>query len=224
MPASNARVAAQLAEIADLLEIDGANTFRVRAYRDAARTVGSLPRSLTEMLAQGEDLDALPGIGADLAAKIATLAEGKNLPVLEALHAKMSRSIIALLALPGLGPKRVHRLHEALGIDSIDKLRTALAAGAVARLPGVGAAVAEKLSAALERDPGQKPRALLRAADAIAAPLLAALRAAPHVEQADVAGSCRRRRETIGDLDLLATTERPAAVIEAFAALPGIAR
>ncbi len=216
MPLANAAIAAALEEIADLLEIDQANPFRVRAYRAAARTVGAWPRNVAEMLAAGERLEALPGIGADLAQKIAALAQGESLPILEALRAKLPHGITTLLTLPGLGPKRVYRLHEALGIDSVEKLRAALAAGAVAKVPGVGRAVAAKLSAALKEGTGQKPRTPLATADEIVAPLLAALRKAPHVELAEVAGSCRRRRETVGDLDLVVAAEDPGPAMQRF--------
>ena len=216
MPLTNAGIAAELEEIADLLEVDQANPFRVRAYRSAARVVGALPRNVADMLAAGEQLDNLPGIGADLAEKIATLARGESLPMLEALRTKLPRGVTALLGLPGLGPKRVHRLHEALGIDSVEKLRAALAAGAVAKLPGFGAALATKLSATLAEGTGQKPRTLLASADEIVTLLLAALRKAPGVEQAEVAGSCRRRRETVGDLDLVVAAEDPGPVMQCF--------
>ncbi|MGH7117522.1 MAG: DNA polymerase/3'-5' exonuclease PolX [Acetobacteraceae bacterium] len=216
MALANAAIAAALEEIADLLEIDQANPFRVRAYREAARTVARLPRSVADMLAAGEELDTLPGIGADLAQKITAIANGESLPALEALHAKFPGDTAALLALPGLGPKRVQRLHAALGIDSTEKLRAALAAGAVAGVPGIGAAVAAKLAAALKEGSGQKPRVALATADAIASPLLAALGKAPHVECAASAGSLRRRRETVGDLDFVVAAEDPVPAMQRF--------
>lgn len=216
MALANAAIAAALAEIADLLEVDQANPFRVRAYREAARTIDRLPRPVADMLAAGEQLDTLPGIGADLAQKITALAKGEKLPTLEALHAKLPRGVTQLLALPGLGPKRVRRLHDALGIDSIEKLRAALAAGAVAQLPGIGASLATKLAAALKEGSGLKPRVLLATADAIAGPLLATLAKAPHVERAEIAGSLRRRRETVGDLDFVAAAEDPVPAMQRF--------
>ncbi|MDA8051288.1 MAG: DNA polymerase/3'-5' exonuclease PolX [Rhodospirillales bacterium] len=216
MPVANAEIAAALEEIADLLEIDQANPFRVRAYRQAARTVGGLARGVAEMLAAGERLDALPGIGADLAEKIATLARGERLPLLEGLSGKTPAGITALLGLPGLGPKRVHKLHEALGIDSVTKLSAALAAGDVARLPGFGTVTAAKLVEALKHGAGQKPRMKLAVADEVVAPLLAALRGATGVARAEVAGSSRRRRETVGDLDLVVSAEDPRPVMQRF--------
>jgi DNA polymerase (family 10) len=125
MPVVNAEIASQLDKVADLLDIEGANPFRVRAYRRAARLIGELPRNVTDMLARGEDLDELPGIGRDLADKIAVIARGEHLPMLDELEREVSPGITALLALPGLGPKRVHLLHEKLGIDTVDKLAVA---------------------------------------------------------------------------------------------------
>ena len=108
MPVVNAEIASQLDKVADLLDIEGANPFRVRAYRRAARVVGELPRNVADMLAEGEDLDALPGIGKDLADKIAVIARGEDLPLLDELEHEAPAGITALLALPGLGPK-AHR-------------------------------------------------------------------------------------------------------------------
>lgn len=101
MPVVNAEIASQLDKVADLLDIEGANPFRVRAYRRAARLVGELPRNVADMLAEGEDLDALPGIGKDLADKIATIARGEHLPMLDELEREAPAGITALLALPG---------------------------------------------------------------------------------------------------------------------------
>jgi DNA polymerase (family 10) len=190
MPMVNAEIASQLNRIADLLDIEGGNPFRVRAYRRAARLVGELPRNVADMLAAGEDLDALPGIGKDLADKIATIARGGHLPLLDDLAREMPLGITALLALPGLGPKRVHLLHETLGIDTIDMLATAARAGKLRDVPGIG--------------PG------------VEAPLLRHLRQADGVLQVEVAGSYRRRRETVGDLDIVVAAEPARPVVQRF--------
>ncbi len=116
MPVVNAEIASELDKIADLLDIEGANPFRVRAYRRAARLIGELPRNITDMLTEGEDLDELPGIGRDLADKIAVIARGEHLQMLDELEREAPAGITALLALPGLGPKRVHLLHENLAL------------------------------------------------------------------------------------------------------------
>src|SRR5512134_1532657 len=114
MPASNAEVAAVLSQVADLLEINGENPFRVRAYRTAARTVGDLPRSVAQMAAEGEDFTALPGIGADLAGKIRTIVDRGTLDTLEELRRSTPGDLARLLQVAGLGPKRVQALWKQL--------------------------------------------------------------------------------------------------------------
>src|SRR5271157_1440696 len=207
MPVVNAEIASQLDKIADLLEIEGANPFRVRAYRRAARIVGELPRNVADMLADGEDLDALPGIGKDLADKIATIARGAHLPLLDDLSREMPPGITALLALPGLGPKRVHLLHETLGIDTIDRLAAAAKAGKLRDVPGIGPGIEAKVLHAIAEGAGQAQRTKLATAEQIVAPLLRQLRQADGVLQAEVAGSFRRRCETVGDLDIVVAAQ-----------------
>ncbi len=216
MPVTNTEIAGELEKLADLLEIEGANTFRVRAYRQAARVVGSLGRNVAEMVAAGETLEGRPGIGADLAGKIATIARGEKLPLLAQLTAKNPPGITALLDLPGLGPKRVHALRDSLGIDSAEKLKTALEAGKLSSVPGFASGIIGKLKEVLAQGAGAKPRMKLAAADEIVEPLLAALRKTQAVAQAEVAGSCRRRRETVGDLDIVASAADPAPIMAAF--------
>jgi DNA polymerase (family 10) len=116
----NAEIAEILNRTAELLEIEGANPFRVRAYRNAARTVGGLPRGVTAMLTEGTDLSALPGIGKDLAHKIEEVAETGHLPLLDEIEQRLPPGLARLLGVPGLGPKRVRALHEVLGVDDLD--------------------------------------------------------------------------------------------------------
>ena len=220
----NAEVAAQLEKLADLLDIKGANPFRIRAYRRAARLVQDLPRSVAEMVAAGEDLDRLPGIGADLAGKIATIARGEDLPMLRGLEREMPAGVTALLALPGLGPKRVHALHEALGIDSVDGLAAAATAGKLREVPGFGPGTEAKLLQALAAGAGQTPRTRLASAEQVAAPLLAWLRETPGVRDAEIAGSFRRRRETVGDLDIVVATTEPEPVMDRFTGYEDVTR
>ncbi len=224
MPVVNAEVAAQLEKLADLLDIKGANPFRIRAYRRAARLVQDLPRSVAEMVAAGEDLDRLPGIGADLAGKIATIARGEDLPMLRGLEREMPAGVTALLALPGLGPKRVHALHEALGIDSVDGLAAAATAGKLREVPGFGPGTEAKLLQALAAGAGQTPRTRLASAEQVAAPLLAWLRETPGVRDAEIAGSFRRRRETVGDLDIVVATTEPEPVMDRFTGYEDVTR
>ena len=224
MPVVNAEIAAQLEKLADLLDIKGANPFRIRAYRRAARLVQELPRSVAEMVAAGEDLDRLPGIGADLAGKIAALARGEELPLLRGLEQEMPAGVVALLALPGLGPKRVQALHTALGIDSRAALAAAARAGRLRDVPGFGPGTEQKILRALEAGAGLAPRTLLASAEQVAAPLLAWLRATPGVTQAEIAGSFRRRRETVGDLDIVVATEAAGAAMDRFTGYGSVAR
>lgn len=216
MPVVNAEIASQLDKVADLLDIEGANQFRVRAYRRAARIVGELPRNVADMLAEGEDLDELPGIGKDLAGKIAIIARGEHLPLLDELEHEVPAGITALLALPGLGPKRVHMLHEKLGIDTIPKLAAAAEAGKLHDVPGIGRGIETKVLHAIAEGAGQPTRTLLATAEQVVQPLLKHLRQAEGVSQVEVAGSYRRRRETVGDLDIVAAAEPGQPVMRAF--------
>jgi DNA polymerase (family 10) len=223
MPVINAEIAGQLDKVADLLDIEGANPFRVRAYRRAARMVGELPRNVADMLAEGEDLDELPGIGKDLGDKIATIARGGHLPLLDELAREMPAGITALLTLPGLGPKRVHLLHETLGIDSIDQLAAAIKAGKLHDVPGFGPAIAATLLRAIAAGTGQAQRTRLATAEQIVAPLLRHLRQAKGVRQVEVAGSYRRRRETVGDLDVVVAAEPSRPVMQRFVGYEDVA-
>jgi DNA polymerase (family 10) len=216
MPVVNAEIASELDKVADLLDIEGANPFRVRAYRRAARLVGELPRGITDMLAAGENLDDLPGIGEDLAEKIATIAKGGHLPLLTDLERQVPAGITALLAIPGLGPKRVHQLHEALGIDTIDKLAAAIKAGKVHDVPGFGPGVEAKLLRAIEAGGGQTGRTMLASVEQQVELLLLHLRQAEGVKRVDAAGSFRRRRETVGDLDIVAAAAPSEPVMRRF--------
>jgi len=224
MPILNAEIAKQLEQVADLLDIEGANPFRVRAYRRAARLIGELPRNVADMVAAGESLDELPGIGKDLAEKIAILARGGELPILKELERQAPPGITALLALPGLGPKRVHALYEALGIDSVAKLAAALEAGKLRDVPGFGPEIEAKLRRALAEGAGQPQRTRLAVAEQTVTPLLAALRSAEGVVAAEVAGSFRRRRETVGDLDIVVAAESPEPVMQRFTSYEDVAQ
>jgi DNA polymerase (family 10) len=223
MPVVNAEIAGQLDKVADLLDIEGANPFRVRAYRRAARVIGELPRNVTEMLAHGEDLVELPGIGRDLADKIVVIARGEHLPMLDELEREVSPGITTLLALPGLGPKRVHTLHEKLGIDTIEKLSAAAKEGKLRGVPGLGAVIEGKVLKAIAEGAGTAPRMQLATAEQIVTPLLAHLRQAVGVLHAEVAGSFRRRRETVGDLDIVVAAEPSEPVIQRFAQYEDVA-
>ena len=217
----NADVAVLFDRLADLLEIQGANPFRVRAYRNAARTVGGLPRSVAAMVVEGADLSELPGIGKDLAGKIGEIVETGHLALLDETEKTVPRDLIELLALPGLGPKRVQRLHEELSIDTVGELRRAAETGKIAKLRGFSSEFERKILRDIGRRGAMERRTLLPAAEEIANELTAYLEGTPGVDRVIVAGSYRRRRDTVGDLDVLATSAPELPVMDRFLAFPG---
>lgn len=224
MPVTNPDAAAVFDEIADLLEVRGGNAFRVRAYRNAARTLRDLPHAVHEMLARGEDLDALPGIGKDLAAKIAEIVASGTCAQLESLRKEVPHGVVELLQLPGLGPKRVQVLLETLGIASLKQLRDAAEHGRVQTVRGFTAAGEKRILEAVLARMQTARRMPLALAVPVAEALLAALRAVAGVKDAVAAGSLRRRRDTVGDLDLLVTSTADSPVMARFVALPEVER
>lgn len=222
-PVHNADIASAFNEIADILEIEGANPFRIRAYRNAARVVAGLPSEVGAMMARGEDLSELPGIGRDLAQKIADLAATGTTPLLGRLREETPPVVTELLHLPGLGPRRVKLLHEKLGIATLPQLRQALRQGRLAGLPGFGERLTQRLLQAVEAQATASQRMKLATAAQYAEPLLAYLSGLPGVENAMVAGSYRRSRETVGDLDFVVAA-KPADIVERFTRYPEVSR
>ncbi len=218
MTIHNTEIAQRFQRLADLLEIEGANPFRVRAYRNAARTIEGLPHSVAAMVADGADLTELPGIGKDLAGKIREIVESGHLALLDQVSTHLPGQLAELAAIPGLGPKRVKALYDALGITSVKELEQAARAGNIRRLPGFGAKSEENLLAEIQRRTGRGPRIPLPAAERFAEPILEHIRQTTGVIKAILAGSYRRRRDTIGDLDILVSCRNPAAVIDRFVA------
>jgi DNA polymerase (family X) len=218
MTVHNADIADTFNRLADLLEIEDANPFRVRAYRRAASTVGDLPKSVAAMVAAGEDLTGLAGVGEDLADKIKEIAETGGLDALKEVEARTPSTLAALTAIPGLGPKRVHALHERLGVCSFEQLESACVEGKVRTLPRFSPELEAKLLAEARQRTKAQPRFRLATVEALADGLLIWLEGAPGLRQAVIAGSFRRRKETVGDLDILATADDPDAVIRRFLA------
>jgi DNA polymerase (family 10) len=216
----NARIAAVFEEIADLLEVQDGNPFRIRAYRNAARMVGQQGRDFAERAARGETLGKLFGIGPDLDAKIHEIARTGTCELLKELRQEVPRGTSSLLHIPGLGPKRVHQLGEQLGVHSPTDLVSALKSGRLREVHGFGPKTEERLRDALGTHRGKKQRVPLAIAQREVGPLLAWLKAEPAVREAVVAGSLRRQRESVGDIDLLAVSERGAAVTLRFVAYP----
>ncbi|KAF1040480.1 MAG: DNA polymerase/3'-5' exonuclease PolX [Burkholderia lata] len=225
MPIHNAGCAAVFAEIADMLEIQGANPFRVRAYRNAARTIADYGRDIPTMIANGDDLGKIPSIGPDLASKLREIAATGTCELQQTLRHALPGAIVELLDVPGLGAKRVKALHDALHVDSLEQLRAEAKSGHVRELPGFGAKTEAHLLEAIDDRLKREPqRFLLPDAARSLLPLLERLRAIAGVGKAVPAGSFRRRRETVGDLDILVTARDPVAVAEAFVGYGEVAR
>lgn len=222
MPVQNADVAELFNRLADLLEIEGANPFRIRAYRNAARTLDELPKSVRVLIAEGKDLAELPGIGKDLAQKIAEVVETGRLEALKEAERRTPRALVELVALPGLGPKRVRELYERLKIRSLEDLGRALRAGKLRKLPGFGAKTEEKILRALERHRGLEKRTRLAVAEPVAEALCAYLEGISGIEKTAIAGSYRRRRETVGDLDILVAAKPGAGVMDRVVAFEDV--
>jgi len=213
MPIHNEDIAQVFEKIADLLEIQGANTFRVRAYRNGARELRGLGQEAGQRLAAGADLTELPGIGTALAAKIAEVVQTGTCQALKKLEQELPADLTDLLRLPGLGPKRVHALHYDLDIHTPEQLYRAAQDGRLRDLPGFGPKTEAALRSALETHLASEPRFKLASAARYAEPLVAWLRQTPGVDRVVVAGSYRRGKETVGDLDILVTAAQPAAAI-----------
>jgi DNA polymerase (family 10) len=207
MPIHNADIAAIFNEIADLLEIEQANPFRIRAYRNAARALAELGRDVRSMVERSEDLTELPGIGDDLAAKISEIVTTGTCRALEKLHAELPPAIGDLLHVQGLGPKRVRTLWHDLDIQTLEQLARAARDGRIRVLPGFGEKTEENILQAVEAHLSKARRIKLATAAQYAEPLAAWLRGARGAHRVDIAGSYRRCRETVGDLDILVTLD-----------------
>ncbi|HVC98350.1 MAG TPA: DNA polymerase/3'-5' exonuclease PolX [Pirellulales bacterium] len=221
---TNAQIAAVFEEIADLLDFQGANPFRVRAYRNAARTVGDLHETIETILADpNRKLTEIDGIGDDLAAKIATLARTGDLPMRQELLAEVPESVLALLRVPGLGPKKAAALHKQLKINTLDELRAACLAHRVQELKGFGAKTEQTILAGMEIANTAQERLLWADADEYCQALLTHLRACRSLEQIAPAGSYRRGRDTVGDLDILVVSSDAGEVMDRLGAFAGVA-
>ena len=219
MPVHNADIARIFEEIADLLELRDENPFRVRAYRNAAQVVGMQGVDLKARLAAGRELPKLPGIGADLAGKIREIAATGSCALLEKLRAKFPPGITGLLGLPGLGPKRVRVLYRRLKIASIKDLRHAAREGRIRKLAGFGEISERKILQAAEERVGPR-RFELAVAARSAEPYRAYLESGG--DKAVIAGSYRRKRDTVGDLDFLVVSKAPRKAIERFVTYPEV--
>ncbi len=215
------RVAEILVEIGTLLELKGENPFKTRAYLNAARTIENLNEPLAKIVAENR-LGEIKGIGEALEKKITELMRTGKLAYYDELKASIPPGLIEMLEIPGLGPKKIQALHQKLDIDSVGKLEAACKSGKVAGLDGFGEKTQANILEGIERRRAYASKHLLNDALRAAEPLLENLREHPDVIRCSAAGSLRRFKEVIGDIDLLASSKKPAKVIEFFVAQPGI--
>lgn len=216
-----AEIVEVLEDIAVLLELKGENPFKIRAYATGARALDTLEDDLGDVIAEGR-LASIKGIGSALVDKIETLHRTGELEYYTKLRDSIAPGLIELLEIPGLGGKKVKKLHDALGVESIDALKAACEAGEVAALKGFGAKSEEKILSGIANRAAYAKRHLWWAARAVAEPTLEGLRALPEVERAEAAGSLRRLKETVGDLDFIVASEQPKPVMDWFVGQSGV--
>ena len=215
------RVAEILVEIGTLLELKGENPFKTRAYQNGARTIESLTEPLSKVVEENR-LGEIKGIGEALQQKITELVTTGRLKYYEELKASIPPGLVEMLGIPGLGPKKVKAMHDKLGLDSIEKLEAACKAGQVAELEGFGEKTQAKILEGIQFKRTYAARHHLNHALEAAEPVLELLRAHPDVIRCSTGGSLRRWRETIGDIDFLVSSKKPATVIEFFTSQPGL--
>ncbi len=221
----NLDVARTLAELADLLEIQGASPFRIRAYRNAVNTINSLSRPLKDMVAAGEDLTELPGVGKSVTKYIGEFLTSGSISRLEEVSAEFPRSLVQLMRLDGVGPKKARKLFEELDVRTVDDLASELEAGRVQTLDGFGVKSAAKIIDAIEDHKKHTGRFQIRETERLIAGLLEHMQSAPGVARIELAGSLRRRKETIGDVDILAELEGDGTpVVDHFVSFSGAQR
>ncbi|MFP4419386.1 MAG: helix-hairpin-helix domain-containing protein, partial [Desulfococcaceae bacterium] len=216
MPVKNGDVAEIFEEMADLLEIDQANAFRVRAYRDAARLIDGMGDRVADRVEKGDDLTRLTGIGDDLAGKIREIVETGKLSELEAVRERVPPSLRELMQIEGLGAKKVRSLWKSLHITDLKGLLWAAETEKIREVSGFGKRTEEKILEAAKELEGGERRFLRPKAEEVGEPLLDYLRNLSGVRTADIAGSYRRGKETVGDLDVLIIRDEGAEVMKSF--------
>ncbi|MGD9079085.1 MAG: DNA polymerase/3'-5' exonuclease PolX, partial [Desulfobacterales bacterium] len=224
MPVHNNDIAAIFEEIADFLEIEGENPFRIRAYRNAARTVTGLGEELKDMVADGEDLTKLPGIGKELAAKILEILETGTAKALIKLQQRIPKTVVEMLKLPNLGPKRVRILYQDLKIKNLKQLSLAARKGRIRALEGFGEKSEKAIFEAIEARAQKEKRFKIAAVKPTVDSLIDFLKTVSGVIDVVAAGSFRRSRETVGDLDILVTARKTSPVMKRFVEYDEIAK
>ena len=210
-----------LKEIAVLLEVKGENSFKIRAYQSGARTLERINVDFDQLMQSG-GVGELQGIGQALAEKITLLYEEGHLPFYESLKASIAPGLIECLSIPGLGGKKVRKIHQHLGVESIEALKEACLSGAVANLEGFGAVSAEKILSGIANCEAYSQRHLWWSMQGTVDRILQGLNGLDAVESASVAGSYRRCLETVGDLDFIVASEKPGAIMEWFTEQAGV--
>jgi len=218
---TNQDVAAALDEIGVLLQLQGENDFRTRAYANAARTMEQLGQDVNRLVAE-KKLGTIRGFGDAMVSKITILVTTGKLPYLEELRASIAPGLLELLKINGVGPKKVKALHDALGVDSIDKLKAAIASGAVAGLKGFGAKSAAKILDGISFLGIAGKRVRLASAEPLGLALLAELKKLSGVIRAELCGSLRRKRETVKDIDIVVSSTDAGPIMAAFVTLPQV--
>src|SRR5256712_1606138 len=200
----NAEIARLLTDVADLLEISAGTPFKVRAYRNAARTVADHPDPIAELVAGGEfDLTELPGVGSGIAKEITALVQTGSMPQRQQLVATVPPGLLDLLRIPGLGPKRVKLFHDQLKVNSVADLKDALEKGKIAKLGGFGPKLLEKIREGVAGADTGPQRIVLHEAEQYARAIVEYLKAGGGIDAIDVAGGLRRRKDAIDDLGIL---------------------
>ncbi len=219
---TNLEVAAILYEVADLLEIKGVR-FKPQAYRRAAQAIETLPEDIADV-AREERLDEIPGVGRGIAGKVREIVDTGSLAYLASLRRELPVGVQELTRIEGIGPKKAAVLSRELGIRSVDDLEAAAKAGRIRDLPGFGEKTEQNILAGIEMSRTAKKRHLLGYILPVAREIEERLAGLASVRQVSLAGSIRRMKETIGDLDILATSTHPEEVMEVFSTLPGVTR
>jgi DNA polymerase (family 10) len=215
------QVAAILEEIGTLLELQGESSFRCNAYHNGARTIEQLETDLAELVTQNK-LGEVRGIGDTLREKITTLVKTGRLPYYEELKKKVPAGLLEMLRIQGLGPKKVKALYDELGIDDLDKLKSACEAGKVAELRGFGVKTQQKILEGIAFLQVAGDRVRIDQAEQLARSLLDGMRGAAGIIRMEVCGSLRRRRETIRDIDILISSNDPKPLMDRFVKLSGV--
>ena len=220
---TNAELAATFREIGDLLDLLDAVPYKAVAYRRVADAIERYPVDLAPLVVAGRT-PKIPGVGPAIGARLTELATTGQLEYHQQLRTQVPPGLLDVLRIGGVGPRTARQLHLELGIGSVDDLRAAAKAGRVREVPGFSARTEQNILEGIRRLESRSDRLLLHDADRLAAELVAALREVPGVRQLTAAGSLRRRRSTIGDLDLLAACDDPATLVDAFTRMPAVDR